>query len=139
MPDVPDVQITLQMAGTRMGNCKQIPAVDCCPWARFWSVLACKLFISSLDAHVPQGQSLHGRGFPRVVGANEHDGIPQLDLDLAKAFEVADGELSEHPRSPLEVRFRNRYRKRIVCSSTNRSLFDLPAEVGTEREAQILL
>ena len=69
------MQITPQMAGTRMGNCKQIPAVDCCPWARFRSVLACKLFIPSLDAHVPQGQSLHGRGFPEFLGPANTTGL----------------------------------------------------------------
>ena len=50
-----------------------------------------------------RAKALHGRGLPRIVRANEHDGVSQLDFDLAETFEVADSKLGEHGMSPVEL------------------------------------
>jgi len=36
---------------------------------------------------------LQGRGLAGIVGTDEQDGIPELDLDLVESLEVPNGDL----------------------------------------------
>ena len=93
---VPHVQVPPQQVGVRNGNRHQIPPVDGHPLRFFRGTLAGPLLVPALEADVPQGQRLHGRGLPGVVGADEDHRAPELDLDLVEALEVADCELGQH-------------------------------------------
>ena len=50
----------------------------------------------ALEADVPKGECLQGRGLTGVVGSDEGDGAAEFDVDLSEAFEIADGELGQH-------------------------------------------
>ena len=99
-PDVPHMQVAPQMHGARMGDGEQVPPVDRYAGTLFRRALVGPLHVPPLDADIPQRQGLHRRGLPRIVRPDEHDRIPQLDLDFSEAFEIADGEPGEHPVSP---------------------------------------
>ena len=94
--NVPHVQPPPQEVGVGNRDGNEVAAVDRDPGAFLRCALSRPLLVPAPEADVPEGEGLHGRGLPGVVGADEDHRAPELDLDLVEALEVADGEPGQH-------------------------------------------
>lgn len=88
---VPDMQIPPQQIRVRHWHGNQVTPVDRHPRSLLWGRLPFSSLVPSAKADAPQSQRLQSSGFARVVRTNEDHRVPQLDRDLFKALEVADG------------------------------------------------
>lgn len=95
-PYVPDVEFPPQQVGARHRYGDEVVAVDRDARPFFGGLLSGAFFVPAFEPHVPQRQRLQRGGLARVVRADEHDGIAELDFDVPKPFEVPNREVSQH-------------------------------------------
>ncbi|MDE2673721.1 MAG: hypothetical protein OXH65_01275 [Paracoccaceae bacterium] len=91
------LQISPEQIGLGVGNGEQVLAVDGDPRPFAGLALALRpLLLPALQADGSQGQGLQDGGFAGVVGTNEHHGIPQGNLHILEALEIAGSQFGEH-------------------------------------------
>ncbi len=96
---VADVEVAPQQPRRRGRNPGEVSATDRHARALLGRGLPTPLLGPAAKAQVPQHQRLQGRGLAGIVGPDEQDGIPELDLDLVEPLEVPNGDLREHRSS----------------------------------------
>ena len=100
-PYVPDVEFPPQQVGARHRHGDEVVAVDRDARALFGRLLSGAFFVPAFEPHVPQRQRLQRGGLARVVRANEHHGVAELDLDVPKPLEIPNREVGQHGGASL--------------------------------------
>ena len=116
-PHVPHAHPAPQQIRVGYRDRHEVAAVDGHAGTLFWRALAGSLLVPALEARVPQSQRLHRGGLSRVVRADEDHRVAELDLDLAEALEVPDGELRQHRSSQFAAIVRDSAGSPGVCAA----------------------
>lgn len=89
------VEVTPEQAGAGHRHGVQVPTIDDDAGA-FARAAFLPPFRPAPPADIPESKRLQGGSLARVVGADEHHGVAQLELDFGEPLEVGDGELGNH-------------------------------------------